>query len=112
MSYQGTEAFPDLCHPIELNVPPLCALCVQQDTATYDIFSLYHELYPMGTNMTSSHVPSSIPIPSPPQQKAPSTQKQCLPPTLPSSSSHTPYSAEWIRGHIHEDPSLALHALK
>src|ERR1700722_18995313 len=29
--YDGTEAFPDLCHPIELNIPPLCALCVQHD---------------------------------------------------------------------------------
>src|ERR1700722_9044546 len=31
VSYQGTEAFPDLCHPIELSVPPVCALCVQHD---------------------------------------------------------------------------------
>ena len=80
--------------------------------STYDIFSLYHESYPVGTNATSSSVPPSIPIPSPPQQKAPPTQKQCPSPTLPSSSSHTPYSAEWIRGHVHEDPTLALRALK
>jgi len=80
--------------------------------STYDIFSLYHESYPMGTNIISCPVSPSIPISSPPQQKAPSTQKQHLSPTLPSSSSHTPYSTEWIRGCIHEDPSLALCALK
>ena len=66
----------------------------------------------MGTNIISCPVSPSIPISSPPQQKAPSTQKQHLSPTLPSSSSHTPYSTEWIRGCIHEDPSLALCALK
>ena len=80
--------------------------------STYDIFSLYHEPYPVGTNTISSPILPSISIPSPPQQKAPSTQKQHLSPTLPSSSSHTPYSAEWIHGRVHEDPSLALHALK
>src|SRR3984957_13546545 len=77
--------------------------------STYDIFSLYHESYPAGTNTISPSVSSSIPVPSPPQQKAPlKQQKQRLSPTLPSSSTHPPYSAEWIHGRIHEDPSLAL----
>jgi len=78
--------------------------------STYDMFSLYHEEYPLGTNVISSSV--SIPSPSPPKQKAPPLKEQRSKPTLPSSSSHAPYSAEWICGRIHEDPTLALRALK
>src|ERR1700722_18372128 len=31
VSYHETEAFTNLCHPIELSVPPVCTLCVQHD---------------------------------------------------------------------------------